>query len=481
MASGSGSDSVAESQAVNRLRNRLILVFLAATIAPLAATLWITTSLLNRSLSLATTNEIDQLSRSLQTTGRALFTTTQDALKLESTRATPRVYRQPETNWPDDIRQFYEGNEPDRFQLAGEKQDRIDYLVRRGSEVHVFSRAIAGPGMKALAEDVTNARGLVEWARGRNLRRGFFWILVIGAAAIWAICLIVLTLVTSWITRPLEQLTAGMEELAAGNLEARLNPRGRDEIGKAMAAFNKTAEELGESQERLVQITRLSSWQTLARKMAHEVKNSLTPIRLTMEEILARRGERDDRFLEQASQIVVDEVVTLEKRVRAFSQFASEPPVQLAPVDVNALVEERICLLKPAHPYITYKTEFQAGEPAVADEDLIKGVLTNLLENAAEAAGPGGSVLGKTYAAHGKVAIEVHDSGPGLSPHARGSLFEPTISFKKSGMGLGLSIARKSAVMSGGDIEFIEGELGGAAFRVTLPVVNGNETHSHRG
>jgi two-component system sensor kinase FixL len=83
-------------------------------------------------------------------------------------------------------------------------------------------------------------------------------------------------------------------------------------------------------------------------------------------------------------------------------------------------------------------------------------------------------VLGKTYAVNGKVAIEVHDSGPGLSPHARGSLFEPTISFKKSGMGLGLSIARKSAVMSGGDIESIEGELGGAAFRVTLPRVNAN-------
>ena len=81
-------------------------------------------------------------------------------------------------------------------------------------------------------------------------------------------------------------------------------------------------------------------------------------------------------------------------------------------------------------------------------------------------------MLGKTYAVNGKVAIEVHDSGPGLSAHARGSLFEPTISFKKSGMGLGLSIARKSAVMSGGDIEPIEGELGGAAFRVTLPRAN---------
>ena len=103
---------------------------------------------------------------------------------------------------------------------------------------------------------------------------------------------------------------------------------------------------LRSGQERLVNVTRLASWQTLARKMAHEVKNSLTPIRLTMEEILARRGERDERFLEQASQIVVDEVVTLEKRVRAFSQFASEPPVQLAAVDVNALARRANSLSK---------------------------------------------------------------------------------------------------------------------------------------
>jgi two-component system, NtrC family, nitrogen regulation sensor histidine kinase NtrY len=475
----SGTDIVAENpaaeqQAVNRLRNRLLLVFLAATLAPLAATLWITTTLLDRSLSLATTNEVDELSRSLQVTGRALFTATQEALKVESAHLTPRVFRHGAVRWPEDVRQFFDGGEAERFQLAGEPQDRIDYLVRRGSDVYVYSKPIAGPGMKKLAGEYAKARALVEKARARDLRRGFFWTLVLAAAAIWAVCLVALTLVTSRITRPMEQLTAGLAELASGNLDARLAPRGHDEIGKAMWAFNDSAERLRQGQERLVHVTRLASWQTLARKMAHEVKNSLTPIRLTMEEILARRGERDERFLEQACQIVVDEVVTLEKRVRAFSQFAAEPPVQLAAIDVNALVEERICFLKNGHPSITYETRFDAGAKAIADEDLIKGVITNLLENAAEAAGSNGVVLGKTYAVNGKIAIEVHDSGPGLSENALGSLFEPTISFKKSGMGLGLSIARRSALMSGGDIESIEGELGGAAFRVTLPRANGN-------
>jgi signal transduction histidine kinase len=118
----------------------------------------------------------------------------------------------------------------------------------------------------------------------------------------------------------------------------------------------------------------------------------------------------------------------------------------------------------------------------VADQDLIKGILTNLLENAAEAAGVGGRILGVTTEQHGRVSIEVHDSGPGLSEQARASLFQPTISFKKRGMGLGLSIARKSALLSGGDIELVKGELGGAGFRVLLPIAaNGFQTLADRG
>src|SRR5665811_398141 len=114
--------------------------------------------------------------------------------------------------------------------------------------------------------------------------------------------------------------------------------------------------------------------------------------------------------------------------------------------------------------------------------DRIKGILTNLLENAAEAAGEGGRILGVTTEEHGRVAIEIHDSGPGLSEQAHSSLFQPTISFKKRGMGLGLSIARKSALLNGGDIVVVKGELGGAGFRVLLPVAtHGIQTHPDRG
>ena len=199
---------------------------------------------------------------------------------------------------------------------------------------------------------------------------------------------------------------AGLSELAGGDLNARV-PEGRDdEIGRAIQAFNDMAGRLQESTERLVYLRQLASWQTLARKMAHEVKNSLTPIRLTVEEMLARYDDADRGFMSQATQIVVDEIETLEKRIRAFSQFATEPPVEKSPVDVNSILQERISFLKMAHPEVAYDCRLEDEVPhALADQDLLKGILTNLLENAAEAAGQGGHILGVTAAQNGRIAI----------------------------------------------------------------------------
>jgi nitrogen fixation/metabolism regulation signal transduction histidine kinase len=285
--------------------------------------------------------------------------------------------------------------------------------------------------------------------------------------------------VAARISRPVRRLTQGLSSVAAGDLSVRVPPGGGDEIGAALEAFNHMAGQLQQARERLIHLTRLATWQALARKMAHEVKNSLTPIRLTMEEIVSRRGAVDDTFLEQASQIVADEVNTLERRVRAFSEFASEPPVVPTEIDVNAMLEERVCLLKSAHPEVAYQLRLTPDRPrAMADADLIKGVLTNLLENAAEAAQPGGVVIASTAIAGEVLSIEVHDSGPGLSAQARSTLFEPSISLKKGGMGLGLSIARRSALLCGGDLQTLEGELGGAAFRLSLALA-GTGAHAN--
>lgn len=459
---------------MNRLRNRLMLAFTAATLAPLAVTLWITDALFEHSLRYADTKELDQLSRALERTGREYYQQLREALRADA--ASGKLA--PKRLSPSAAGEFWLSGEAERFVLAEPAGDRLDLLVRRPDGVLVYSRPVGGGGMTRLSQAYAHARERVEAASARDLRRGFRWTFGLLAAAIWLAALAALIYASHRITRPVQRLTDGLRQLGAGNLAVRLEGAGEDEAGQAIAAFNRTAQELEDGRERLAWLTRLEGWQALARKMAHEVKNSLTPIRLTMEEVVARRSAGDAAFLEQAAQIVIDEVATLERRVRAFSDLATEPPVHPAALDINALVEERVALLKAANPDVVYTVRLAEERPvARADPDLVKGILTNLLENAAQA---GAAVLATTARAGSRIAIEVHDSGPGLSAQARETLFEPTISFKKGGMGLGLSIARRSALLTGGDILLVKGELGGAAFRVVLPAWDGQAADPDR-
>lgn len=455
---------------MQRLRNKLIVVFLVATLAPLLVTVRISLSLIQRSLNYSSARELDEISKSLMQTGRELYQHTREELRRDALAGRlPRTVYQPaaRANWPAAVQDFWDSDETEQFALSGDGGSQLSYFQRHGDAVWGFTTSLNGIHMDQLASEFSGARALVERSQTHDLRRGFTYTLVLLAAVIWAISLSAVIYWTHRVSRPIRQLTTGLSEVAAGNLEHRVEQRRDDEVGVAIAAFNHMAEELQHSCERLVYVTRLESWQALARKMAHEIKNSLTPIRLTMEEIGARFETHDNGFLQQATQIVVDEVMSLERRVRAFTELGSEPPVCPRAIDVNQLLEERIALLKAAHPEVDYNLKLAEERPrALADEDLIKGVLTNLLENAAQA---GRTVLGITSIEQGKVKIEVHDSGPGLSEQARTTLFEPTISFKPGGMGVGLSIAKKSAVLSGGEIELVEGQLGGAGFRVLLP------------
>ncbi|MGP0070439.1 MAG: ATP-binding protein [Bryobacteraceae bacterium] len=459
---------------MNRLRNRLILVFVVATLAPLCLMGWISVRLLHYSLSLSSTPELDQVSQSLKRTGLELVRQASDSLKRDalSGRIPAKLFPiATQSQWPAAIQEFFSSGDAEAFHLDGDQRDRLDYLVRRSGAIALYSTSLNGISMQQLTDQYTSARAVVAAAGTHNWRRGFTDTYLLLAAAIWLLTFLALLYLAKRMSQPIHELTKGLSEVAAGHMDYRV-PQGRnDEIGRAVRAFNEMAEELKQSQERLVYVTRLESWQALAKKMAHEVKNSLTPIRLTMEEIAARQSGAGGEFYEQAAQIVVDEVQSLERRVRAFSEFSAEPPVSPKPIDINSLLEERIAFLRTAHPDIVYSTRLAPGHPQVfADEDLIKGVLTNLLENAAQAVTPGGVVLGVTASGADKITIEVHDSGPGLSPQSRSTLFQPAISFKRGGMGLGLSIARKSAVLAGGDILLVPGELGGAAFRVLLPV-----------
>jgi two-component system, NtrC family, nitrogen regulation sensor histidine kinase NtrY len=461
---------------VNRIRSKLIVAFLAATIVPLVATMFIMTSLLERSLSYATTEELDRLSESLHETALDYYQQAREDLKEDAMAGAVTHRTLPVSNraeWPASALDFWDSGESERFDLAGVGGEDLEYFVRHPDGVWIYTQRFGKVRMDEITAQYRNARELVGLAKARDLRRGLTTTLIVLVAAVWLVSLAWLIYLATRMSHPIQQLTSGLSGLASGDLSTRIqvSRTGRDdEIGQAITAFNHTAAQLEQNRDRLVYLTQIASWQTLARKMAHELKNSMTPIRLTVEEILARQPESERPFIAQASQIVVNEIESLERRVRAFSEFSAEPEVKLSAFDINTILEERISFLKPGHPEIEYRMEADRDLPPVrADADRIKGILNNLLENAAEAIGARGQIVSRSYVSNGQVAVEIHDSGPGLSGEALRTLFEPTITFKARGMGLGLSIARKDALVCGGDLLLIDGKLGGAGFRLVLP------------
>ncbi|MFN7922732.1 MAG: ATP-binding protein [Bryobacteraceae bacterium] len=427
---------------MTRFRRRLILIFLVATVAPLCLTLWVGGTLLERNRQFTGADRLDRLSRTLENTARQFYQREREALRRDAASglAKPTVLPLLERGlWSADVEEFYGSSESDRFLLRGDQGDLLVWLCRADDgSVLEYSRSLGDTHLEAIRRQHAESRQWIAESRDRDLRRAFLLLAVVP----WVAALAVLV-------------------FAAHRVSS-----------AALETYQRMAHELEQSRERLLYLTRLESWQALARKMAHEVKNSLTPIRLTMEEMAARHhgsAGSGESFEQQAARIVAEEVTSLERRVRAFSELASEPPVELRRIDLAAMLTERVALLEPAHPGVSIALHGSgAGQPVLADEDLLKAVFTNLIENAAQAAGRGGRVRVEIGGAEGRATVEVHDSGPGLSAAARESLFEPTISFKKGGMGIGLSIARKSAVLCGGDVESIDGKLGGAGFRVTL-------------
>jgi two-component system nitrogen regulation sensor histidine kinase NtrY len=462
---------------VRRLHYKLILVFLAATLIPTAAIVWMNAVLLDYSLSYVATEDLAMLSRLLEDTARRYYRQSCDILKQESLAGKIQARRLDPGEFPEvqaALKQFLESGEPERFERSGPQGDLLIYIVRQDADVLVYSKSF-GLKMAELEKQLQRTRSRLEVLEQYDLRKGFMRTLLILSTAVWMLALATMFYMAKRISRPIQDLTTGLNRLAGGDFETKVYSDRKDEVGQAIQAFNHTAEHLQQNRSRLVYLTQVASWQKLARKMAHELKNSLTPIRLTVEEIAARHTTEDRQFLEKAAGVVIREVESLERRVRAFSDFAAEPETRIETLDVNSMLQDRIRFLAVEHPGIDYVFEPVGTLPVVrGDPDQVNGILTNMLRNAAEAAGPEGRVLATTRNEENLVIVEVHDSGPGLSEDARRSLFEPSISFKKYGMGLGLSISRKNALVAGGDLLVVEGVIGGAGFRLELPVGNAN-------
>ena len=279
-------------------------------------------------------------------------------------------------------------------------------------------------------------------------------------------------------TRRVARLLDAAQRVGQGDLSVRLSPAGRDELDELARGFDGMVEELGEARARLAYLQKVAAWQEVARRLAHEIKNPLTPIQLAVQE-LASKYRGDDptyrRLLDTAVEILKEEITGLRRLVEDFSAFAKLPKVDPKPLDLGEFLRE----FEQRHP--EWKSVLEVAAPvgrvmAPCDRSLFARVLANLVENAVQAGEEGGippkvRLAVHTDAPRRRAVIVVDDNGPGVSSSDRHRVFDPYVTSKKEGTGLGLSIVRKIVIDHGGDI-FVSSTpspLGGARFTVEIP------------
>jgi two-component system nitrogen regulation sensor histidine kinase NtrY len=225
----------------------------------------------------------------------------------------------------------------------------------------------------------------------------------------------------------------------------------------------------------LIRAQKIAAWREVARRMAHEIKNPLTPIQLSAQRIAKklREGSPDlARVVEEGTTIIVNEVNTLKALMNEFSRYARMPDVQPVLTDIHQVIEAAVSLHESAHSEVKFVRSFDSTVPATPlDREQMKRVFLNLLENALEAMDRQGEITISTeYLAHqGLVRIEVVDCGPGIQPEDREKLFLPYFSTKKRGTGLGLAIVNRIISDHHGGIRVEENEPQGARFVIDLP------------
>jgi signal transduction histidine kinase len=261
------------------------------------------------------------------------------------------------------------------------------------------------------------------------------------------------------ISGPIQDLTRATRRIAQGDLEARVEATSQDELRRLVEAFNQMARDLHAQRRDLERSNRLAAWAEMARQVAHEVKNPLTPIQLSAEHlrrVFADRSEDFARTLETCTDTILKQVRTLRGIVTEFSAFARPPAEELARQDPRAMLEE---VVRPYQAGLPPRVELTldldgAAPPVRVDRRLLERALLNLLENALQAVGQAGSIRVslRTRDEGRRVEIEVRDSGPGVAPEARDRIFEPFFSTKTSGSGLGLALVKKIAEDHGGGV-----------------------------
>jgi len=296
------------------------------------------------------------------------------------------------------------------------------------------------------------------------------------------------------VTTRIDELAEATQRVGAGDLSVRVSERGTDEITDFARAFNRMLAEIESSRARIEYLQRIGAWQEMARRLAHEIKNPLTPIQLAVQEVHRRyHGDEADyaKLLDITLEIVEDEVGTLRRLVTEFSDFARLPQAKLEEADlVEFLAAQRQRLLLSDEEMRDGDRESILDlDPAVAvlielpdtaasvylDRQMFRRALINLIRNAVEAVQETGKAGGEVKVGLERAGdyweVHVDDNGPGLDKALAAAIFDPYVTGKRDGTGLGLAIVKKIVIEHGGSVFATASPMGGARFTVRVPAL----------
>ena len=324
----------------------------------------------------------------------------------------------------------------------------------------------------AYVEAAVSDRGLTEVLRDITVTS------VLLAALALGVVVAVGVFISRRLAHDLEQLVEGSLAAARGELEHRVPVRSKDEVGAVAAAFNFMMEDLKTSKEKLVIAERIAAWQEIARRLAHEIKNPLTPIQMAMDTLRKSYKKQHPEFadiLDESTRTVLEEADRLKRIVAEFSDFARMPKPELTRVDLNDTIRSALALY---HGAVPVTSNLAKDLPNIdADKGQITQVLLNLVENARDALGQrdGGKITVTTTKAPDRALLVVEDNGPGVPGELKDKVFAPyfTTKHSKGGTGLGLAIVHRIISDHGGRITISDAAGGGARFAIELPLRNG--------
>lgn len=261
--------------------------------------------------------------------------------------------------------------------------------------------------------------------------------------------LILVTIFSGRLSKPILELKEAADRVSRGDTDVEIYVvKRKDEIGSLVESFNDMTKKLEKSKEELKRAEREAAWRDIARRVAHEIKNPLTPMKLSIQHLKkVFRTKSDEEFgeiLDKTERLITGEIDKLNRIATEFSNFAKLPSRNYEPIDINEIIEEVISLYS-THRDIEFKKELEKKElPVLADRQEINRVFHNLLKNSVQAIDDEGIITVRSYGLNEFAIVEIVDNGEGIDPEILKKLFEPNFSIKSKGMGLGLAITKKS-------------------------------------